>query len=219
LLDWLAGELIRHGWQLKPIHRLIVNSATYRQGTQTDAARTKADPENRLWWHRAPQRLEAEIIRDNILAVSGRLDRTLFGPGTLDEGMTRRSIYFQIKRSKLIPMMVQFDWPDSLQSMGLRVNTTVAPQALLLMNNPHVRAAARDWAKRLLPAAEKSWADAVTQSYRTALGRAPTKTELANATGFLEAQSKSYSSADARELALADFCQAVMGLNEFIYVE
>jgi mono/diheme cytochrome c family protein len=219
LLDWLADELLRNGWQLKPVHRLILNSATYRQGAQTDAARTKADPENRLWWHRAPQRLEAEIVRDNILAVSGRLDRTMFGPGTLDEGMNRRSIYFQIKRSKLIPMMVQFDWPDSLQSMGLRVNTTVAPQALLLMNNPQVRAAARDWAKQLLPAAEKSWADSVTQSYRTALGRAPTKAELANAASFLESQAKSYSSPDARELALTDFCHAVMGLNEFIYVE
>jgi mono/diheme cytochrome c family protein len=219
LLDWLAGELIRQGWQLKPIHRLIVNSATYRQSTQTDAARTRADPENRLWWHRAPQRLEAEIIRDNILAVSGQLDRTMFGPGTLDEGMTRRSIYFQIKRSKLIPMMVQFDWPDSLQSMGRRVNTTVAPQALLLMNNPHVRAAARAWARRLLPAAQTSWDGAVTLAYRTALARPPTRTERTAAAAFLDAQTRSYDTADARERALANFCQTVISLNEFIYVE
>jgi mono/diheme cytochrome c family protein len=219
LLDWLAGELFKNGWRLKPLHRLIMTSAVYQQGTRTDAARMQADPDNRLWWRRAPQRLEAEIIRDAVLAVSRRLDRTMFGPGTLDEGMKRRSVYFTIKRSKLIPMMVQFDWPDSLQSLGRRVNTTVAPQALLMMNNPQVRAAARDFAARLKPALSKSPAEAVKAAYATALGRQPDATELADAVAFLDASSAGAEEPAGRERALTDFCQTVFALNEFFYVE
>jgi mono/diheme cytochrome c family protein len=218
LLDWLAGELIKNGWRLKSLHRLIMTSAVYQQGTQSDATRMKVDPDNRLWWRRAPQRLEAEIIRDSVLAVSGRLDRTLFGPGSLDEGMKRRSIYFTIKRSKLIPMMTQFDWPDSLQSIGLRVNTTVAPQALLMMNNPHIRAAARDFATRLKPAGERSMTEAVKLAYALAIGRPPDANEQANAVAFLEAGAAGGGPA-ARERALTDFCQTMFALNEFFYVE
>jgi len=219
LLDWLAAELIRNGWRLKPLHKLIMMSATYQQDNATDPKRLKADPDNRLWWHRSSQRLEAEVIRDNVLAVSGRLDDTMFGAGTLDEGMKRRSIYFFIKRSKLIPMMVQFDAPDSLQGLGLRVNTTVAPQALYMMNNPHVRASAMDFAKKLKPLADKSPEDAVKSAYETAIGRAPTKFELADAVAFLKQESSTYDKGDALELALADFCQVLFGLNEFVYVE
>jgi mono/diheme cytochrome c family protein len=221
LLDWLAGELIRNGWQLKPIHRLLMNSAVYQQATTTDARRLAADVDNSLWWHRKPTRLEAEIIRDNILAVSGTLDPRMFGPGSLDEGMTRRSIYFTVKRSKLIPMMVQFDWPDSLQGIGQRVNTTVAPQALLMMNNVHVRSAATKWAERLL-AREKDSPQRVTTAYREALGRKPTAEESRDAQEFIAAQARSYaasSAATAEPLALADFCQTLFALNEFIYVE
>ena len=219
LLDWLAGELIKNGWRLKPIHKLIMMSAVYQQDTATDAKREKADRDNRLWWHRAPQRLEAEVIRDSVLAVSGRLDDTMFGAGTLDEGMKRRSIYFFIKRSKLIPMMVQFDAPEPQQGVGLRVNTTVAPQALYMMNNPHVRASAMDFAKKLKPLADKSPEDAVKAAYETALGRTPSRIETADATAFIRQACDTYKEGDALELALADFCQVLFGLNEFVYVE
>jgi mono/diheme cytochrome c family protein len=219
LLDWLAGELIRQNWKLKPVHKLIMTSAAYVQGGQTDDKRMKLDPDNKWIWHREPQRLEAEIIRDSLLATTGRLDKRMFGPGSLDEGQLRRSIYFTIKRSKMIPMMTQFDAPDSLQSLGLRVNTTVAPQALLMLNNPQVRASAQEFARRLKPKAEKSLADAVQSAYETALGRPPDKTELADSVGFLKQQIDSYGKAAGMEPALADFCQAVLGLNEFIYVE
>jgi mono/diheme cytochrome c family protein len=236
LLDWLAGELIRNGWRLKPVHKLIMTSATYRQRSDgvtetwsngrhrtalhslTPSLPQSTDPDNHLLWHFPRQRLEAEVIRDCILAVSGRLDLRMFGPGSLDEGMTRRSIYFRIKRSKLIPMMVQFDAPDSLQSLGRRVNTTVAPQALLMMNNPHVRASAVEFARRLKPKAEKSLASAVESAYVRALARSPTTSELADAVDFLKQQSSTYGGKEGLELALADFCQAVLGLNEFIYV-
>jgi mono/diheme cytochrome c family protein len=221
LLDWLAGELIRNGWQLKPLHKLIMTSGVYLQGDDTDAKRMQADPDNRLWWHRSPQRLEAEIIRDSVLAVSGRLDPTMFGPGTLDEDMKRRSIYFFIKRSKLIPMMTQFDAPDSLQGLGRRVNTTVAPQALLFLNNRNVRTSAVEFARRTMEATSGT-SFAIQRAYRVALGREATRTELADGLAFVEGQAKSYladKKANPRQSALADFCQVVLGLNEFVYVE
>ncbi len=221
LLDWLARELITHNWSLKHLHRLIMTSAVYMQDCSTDAKRPAVDPDNKLWWRREPMRLEAEPLRDAILAVSGRLDRTMFGPGSLDEGMPRRSIYFFIKRSKLIPWMTQFDWPDSLQGMGQRVNTTVAPQALLLMNNPHVRDNAMAFASRVMEEASGP-AGAVQRAYLLSLGRKPAPQEIRDALDFLTSQSRSYSSVggeNAERLAMADFCQTLFSLNEFMYVE
>lgn len=219
LLDWLAGELIRNGWRLKPLHELIMNSAVYQQSAERDPARQAVDPENKLLWRRTPQRLEGEVIRDSILAVTGTLDRRMFGAGTLDPEMRRRSIYFQIKRSALPPMLVTFDAPDTLTSMGQRSSTTVAPQALLLMNNAAVRRAAREWAKSFgdLPAPE-----AVKRAYTHALGRAPNEGELADVTAFLAAQTDSYTTAGKPEpasLALTDFCQSLLSTNEFVFVE
>src|SRR2546428_5105616 len=156
----------------------MLTSATYQQNGDGDARREKIDPDNRLLWHRSPQRLEAEIIRDAILAVSGRLDETQFGPGSLDEGMRRRSIYFTSKRSKLIPMMVQFDAPDSLQGMGRRPQTTIAPQALLLLNNTQVRADALGFAKRIEAGGKRSADVQIQEAFRIALGRLPEKSEL-----------------------------------------
>ena len=173
LLDFLATELIANGWRLKPIHKLIMRSAVYRQSSQFDKERAKADVDNRLHWRRLPQRLEGEIIRDSLLAVGGNLDPRLFGPGTLDPNHKRRSIYFFIKRSKLIPTMVLFDGPDSLQGVEQRTTTTIAPQALLLMNNAMVRGCAEGLAKRISLTADAGLEDAVRSGYEIALGRAP----------------------------------------------
>ncbi|MEI9895427.1 MAG: DUF1553 domain-containing protein [Chthoniobacter sp.] len=153
LLDYLAGELIRGGWHLKSLHKLIMMSRVYQESTLASPDQIAADPNNSLFSHRARQRLEGEVIRDSILAVSGQIDPTMFGPGTLDPAMKRRAIYFQIKRSQLPPMMIAFDGPDTLQSMGQRSSTTVAPQSLLLMNNTLVREAARAWVKAIGPQA------------------------------------------------------------------
>src|SRR4029453_19040455 len=190
--------------------------------SQFDAADAKIDPENLWLWRRTPQRLEAEIIRDSMLAVSGTLDRTMYGPGTLGEGHPRRSIYFMIKRSKLVPMMQLFDQPEPLVSVGGRPSTTIAPQALAFLNSPHVRGYAHNFAKRLLPSFEKSPADAIKQGYLAAIGRLPDEVELSSTIAFLTAQENSYSVAkkeNSRELALADFCQVLFGLNEFVYLE
>ena len=140
-------------------------SAVYMQGTQFDQARGHLDNENRYYWRRVPRRLEAEIIRDNLLAVSRLLDLKQFGPGTLDPNMKRRSIYFFVKRSQLIPSLVLFDGPDALQGAEQRNTTTIAPQALLLMNNAQVRICAESLAKRVAPPDGKQTADALTNAY------------------------------------------------------
>ena len=222
LLDYLAAELIRNQWRLKPIHKLMMSSAVYCQDSQHDAADAAIDPDNQWLWRYSPVRLQAEVIRDNMLAVSGTLDPTMFGPGTLNEGHKRRSIYFFIKRSQLIPSMQLFDAPEPLVSVGGRPSTTIAPQALLFMNNPQVRGYAQQLGAKLLPIAEKSWEEAVTLGYRTTVGRAPTAAELADTVAFLERQSASYAKqgkANGKALALADFSQVLMSLNEFVYVE
>ncbi len=149
LLDWLAIELVHGGWRLKPIHKLILTSAVYLESDTSDPARASADPDNLLCWHRSGKRLEAEIIRDALLSASGVLDSQMFGSGTLDETMRRRSIYFFVKRSQLVPMMTLFDAPDSLQDIALRPTTMVAPQALLMMNSPIVRGYAEGFAARV----------------------------------------------------------------------
>jgi hypothetical protein len=192
------------------------------ESSANDKAKAVVDVDDRLLWRFEPRRLEAEAVRDSILAVSGQLDATMYGPGTLDKAMKRRAIYFMVKRSLLIPMMSQFDAPDSLVGIDARPTTTVAPQALLMMNNGLVRDCATHLAERARPRAEKPLADAVRSGYLTALSRAPTEQEAADAAAFIKDQTESYrkdGKADADRLALTDFCQVLMELNEFIYVD
>jgi mono/diheme cytochrome c family protein len=241
LLDWLAATLMASpdggkqtaegrelspgngaGWRLKPLHKLIMLSAVYQQTSRFDAAKSKLDPQNQFHWRRSPRRLEAEVIRDAMLAASGELDRTQFGPGTLDDGHKRRSIYFMVKRSRLIPMMQLFDSPEPLVSVGERPSTTIAPQALLFMNNAHVRAWATSFGRRLAQLAEHTTEAAIHNGYLTAIGRPPTAAELADSAAFLKSQTESYRQAGqdrAQELAFTDFAQVLMSLNEFVYVD
>ena len=214
LLDYLATELIRNGWKLKPIHKLIVTSAAYQQSSARDDAKAKLDPDNALVWRQPVRRLQAEVIRDSILFVGGRLNTTMYGPGTLSEESPRRSIYFTMKRSKLIPSLVVFDAPDGTTSVGERPSTTVAPQALYLMNNPYVRAAAYGLAARATGDSKATDAAVVTRAYQIALCRPPTQGELADALAFLKPHAGA-----AREAALADLCQVLFCLNEFLYAE
>jgi len=209
LLDWLAAELIRNGWRLKPIHKLLMTSAAYGRSTEIVAESAARDPDNKLFWRRDPRRLEAEAVRDSLLDVGGLLDRKLYGPGTLDETMTRRSIYFFIKRSRLIPMMMVFDAPEPLVSQGGRPTTTIAPQALLFMNSPLVRKAAAGLAKQ----------GSVEKIYRRALGRLPGPKELAAADAFLSRQAESYKKDGKPDASLVDLAQALLCLNEFVYVD
>jgi hypothetical protein len=216
LLDYLASELIANGWKLKPIHRLIMTSSAYMQSSDFNEKAFVVDSENTLLWRHPKMRLEAESIRDSMLFVSGVLDESMYGPGTLDESMKRRSIYFFVKRSKLIPLMVLFDAPEPLSSMGQRVSTTIAPQALALMNNPQVRQWAKGFSGRLKG---KTFEDSVRMGYEIALGRPPSSQESKEAVKFLEEQRQAYGGANASDLALEDFCQSLLCLNEFVYVE
>ncbi len=219
LLDWLANALIANGWRLKPIHRLIVTSAVYMQDSRYDESRAAIDRENVFQWRRTPRRLEAEPIRDAMLAAAGRLDRRMYGPGSLDVEMPRRSVYFFIKRSRLIPMMMLFDWPEHLVSIGQRSTTTTAPQALAMLNSGLARHCAEGFAARV--AAGGDPASSVARAYRIAFGRDPTETEARLAAAFLAAQRSAYARdgrPDPDRSALVDLCQALIGMNEFIYI-
>jgi Protein of unknown function (DUF1549)/Protein of unknown function (DUF1553)/Planctomycete cytochrome C len=219
LLDFLAAELIRNGWHLKPIHRLIVTSETYRQSSAIDPAKAALDPDNVLIARHAKRRLEAEAIRDGMLFVSGKLDERMYGPGSLDERTPRRSVYFTTKRSKLIPMMTLFDAPDGLTALASRSTTTIAPQSLFLMNSPIVREWAESFAKGVSAKAKGSSEEAVKLAYSRALGRSPDETELRDGVAFLTTQMREHDGANGFDAALADLCQVLMGLNEFLFVE
>jgi Protein of unknown function (DUF1549)/Protein of unknown function (DUF1553)/Planctomycete cytochrome C len=222
LLDWLATDFIHNGWKMKRLHKPMVMSQTYQQASAMRDDCQKLDPLNEWQWRHTPRRLEAEAIRDSILYVSGDLDPRMYGAGSLDESHKRRSIYFTIKRSKLIPMMQLFDQPEPLVSVGNRPSTTIAPQALAFMNSPHVRGSAMSFANKLMPSMQQSFSEAVTLGYLSTLGRTPDALETAAATEFLTAQVQSYADQNlpnAQQLALADFCQVLFGLNEFVYVD
>ena len=222
LLEWLAAELVRNGWRLKPVHELIMTSEAYQRDTRAHQDAAHADPDNVLLARRTPQRLEAEAVRDSLLFVSGVLDPALFGPGTLDQASTRRSIYFTVKRSQMIPAMQAFDAPEPLVSQGQRQTTTVAPQALLLMNSPHVREWAARFAARCTPQPDTPPANAVAAAYSLALNRTPSADELADALAFIEEQTgrhRSGNSPDPRAAALTDLAHVILSLNEFIYVD
>jgi mono/diheme cytochrome c family protein len=222
LLDYLASELIANDWRLKPIHRLIMLSATYRLGSDSTPEGLEMDPADQLYWRHTRRRLDAEAVRDNLLATSGLLDKTMYGPGTLDEASRRRSVYFTIKRSQLVSSMQLFDAPQALSSTGNRPTTTVAPQALLLMNSPQMRDFAAALAKRATASSESSLEESISQAYWLALSRPPSSEELNEAVGFIQQQEATYQAAensDAATMALADFCQILMCLNEFVYLD
>ena len=181
-----------------------------------DDPRAEIDPDNQQWWYRATRRLEAEAIRDSMLAASGLLENRMYGPGTLDPNMKRRSVYFFIKRSQLVPMMMLFDWPEHLVSIGQRQSTTIAPQALAFMNNPIARMAAESLANQV---SELGQLDRV---FLSVLARKATDAERQAGLEFI-AQAhetrKAQDASQAQKMAIADFCQILLCCNEFIYVD
>ena len=166
-----------------------------------------------------PRRLEGEAIRDSVLATSGVMDPTMYGPGSRDEEMRRRSIYFTIKRSGLIPSMIALDWPEHLVSIGKRATTTVAPQALVFLNGLQMRHCADALASRLR---ETRSLDSIQGAYRSILGRRPADREREFSAAFLARQSAHHRTAgvhDPEQTALADLCQTLYCTNEFVYVD
>lgn len=219
LLEWMAGRLAEERWSLKAIHRLIVTSATYRQaGDVVDESRSK-DPDNRLIWHRRPIRLEAEAIRDALLAVSGRLDTTLGGPSFTDVGQPRRSVYLRVKRSAPDAFLKVFDQPEPVQSVGLRGVATVPTQALAMMNAPFVRKAAEGLAQRVRAGAADDTV-VIDRLFMTALARRPSEDEREKLQAFLAGRRDEAGGNQAKlDAAIVDASHLVLCLNEFIYVD
>jgi hypothetical protein len=188
----------------------------YQQGNDAPEANLQADPQNRLLWHYRPRRLEAEVIRDAILAIGGNLDPTMYGPSFL-ENVPRRSVYLRVKRSELIPFLTMFDAPEPTQSIGERISTTVPTQALALMNSPFVRQQAQRLAQRVRPTPEVPLVTAIEQAYRITLGRQPTAAERDRMQSFIETSGGNDPGRTAA--ALVEFCQVLLCLNEFVYID
>lgn len=209
LLDWLARRFIADGWRLKPLHRLIVTSATYRQAAahaDGELARRK-DPENRWLWRMNVRRLDAEQIRDAMLALSGELDLTAGGP-SVDLHQPRRSIYTRALRNTKDPLLDAFDAADPFTSTDRRNVTTTPTQSLLMINGPWPLKRAEAFAVRLRKQHAADDAAAVAQAYQLAYGRRPEPAEAEAASRFL------------RERAgLVDFCHALLNSNEFLYTD
>jgi hypothetical protein len=228
LLDWLAVEFMHQGWSVKRMHRLIMASEAYQMASQyTDSGNAGKDAENKYLWRFRLQRLDAEIVRDEVLAVSGALDRTVGGPpvfppiapeilASMSGGIWkkendgpnvwRRSVYVYRKRGLVFPLFEVFDLPDQNTSCGRRNVSTVPTQALTLLNDEFVLRQAKLFADRVREASPNNTAKQVDAAYRIALSRAPRTEEAELATEFLRTRS------------LADFTHVLLNLNEFLYV-
>lgn len=242
LLDWLATELVDQGWSVKAMHRLIMSSQTYQMASMVDSeAGLAADPENRLLWRYPKWRIEAESLRDIILDASGSLNFQAGGEGFFppipqsvrdsflngkwqmnEEGpdVWRRSVYSYFKRGLRYPLFEVFDQPNPNISCEARTTTTVATQALTLLNNEFVLGQADRFARRVHTEAGDSSPDQVARAYQVALGRVPSETELDENLGFL-ARQRDYHHAknDPALAALTDLCDVLLNLNEFVYVQ
>lgn len=189
LLDWLTRQFLDGGWRLKPLHRLILTSATYRQSAlrePPEIARLN-DPENRLLWRMNSRRLDAEQIRDAMLAVSGELQYNAAGP-SVNASQPRRTVYTKVIRNAHDPLLEVFDAPDGFSSVSQRNVTTTPTQSLLMINGPWTLARARAFAARLTNQRFDSDQQFVESAYQLAFGRQPNPDELESAVAFLQQQ-------------------------------
>jgi hypothetical protein len=229
LLDWLANRFVAEGWRFKPLHRMIVLSSAYRQASESPLEKIamEKDPENALVWKYSRRRMDAEQIRDSMLAVAGRLNREEGGPSVIvpveqelvnllykpsqwavakdKSEHDRRSIYLLHKRNLRLPMMEVFDAPDMQTSCARRESSTHAPQALELLNGTLANELSLALASRLDKEAVSPAAQ-VELAYRLAAGRPPTAKEKQIALQYLKSH------------PLREFALAVFNLNAFLYV-
>jgi hypothetical protein len=226
LLDWLAAEFVQGGWQIKRIHKLILTSQTWQQSSlhpQSSEYQTH-DAGNRLWWRAERRRLDAEALRDSMLATTGELDLQVGGPGfrpTISpaalEGLsrksaawqasspqeqTRRSLYIYSKRGLLSPMMTTFNLADATQSCGRRDVTTVPTQALVLLNNPFAHDRSATLARTILSNATKQQGQ-IQQSFSAIYGRLPSAQERNLAARHLETQTRRFKQLHRQQVSTA----------------
>ncbi|MBI1348088.1 DUF1549 domain-containing protein [bacterium] len=205
LLEWLACELVDSGWDVKHLQCLLVGSAVYQSQVANSLIDESADLDNRWLTHWQPRRLEAEVLRDAILKTSGQMDDRMGGPGVLTPH-ARRSLYFTVKRSQLVPMLTVFDAPDGTVGVAERPQTIVAPQALWFLNDPVVRNAARQLSDQIKSLSSNP-TDQVRLVYQHILQRQPQGPESELAVRFL-AESPA-------ETGLRDLCHTLYCLPEF----
>lgn len=224
LLDWLAATFIERGWSVKELHRLIVNSATYRQASTANSAAAGVDADDRLLWRFAPHRLEAEAVRDAMLCVSGQINLAVGGPSfkpfeyepfpaniyrsvdKIGAEFNRRTVYRMNVNSGKNPLLEAFDCPDPSIKAPSRRATTTPLQALALMNNSFVLRQAGHFADRVMKESSGDVPAAVGLAYRYALGRAAQRDEIGRA------------AAVAREHGMRSVCWALLNSTEFLYV-
>ncbi len=213
LLDWLADRFIRDGWSIKRLHRRILLSAAYQQSSAASPEQLALDPDNRWIGRMTPRRLEAEAIRDAMLLVAGRLDRRPGGPAGADLDRPRRSLYIQTARQDRGDFSTLFDAANPEQSVESRSVSTVAPQALFLVNGAFVQATARALARRLIEQAPDDTAR-IDRAYRWLYGRPPRPEEVTIGRSFL-----ARAAARGRDEAWFDYAHVLLCSNEFLYVD
>lgn len=238
LLDHLASQFLSEGRSIKRLIKYIVLSRTYQLSSHATSDAIEADPKNMLWHHLPPRRLQGEVIRDSLLALSGRLDRTPFGPpvpihltsfmdgrgrpgksGPLD-GSGRRSIYIAVRRNFLSPFMLTFDTPVPFSSMGRRNVSNVPAQALILMNDPLVADLAHQWGKQALERIPDKDAleERIRWMYLAGFGRSPSAAEVHAASAFLSKQVAEQGVATDDLDLWANFAHVLVNTKEFIYL-
>jgi hypothetical protein len=251
LLDYLAAEFVASGWSIKRMHKLIMTSRAYRMSsainlpnTNNNASALAIDERNLLLWRQNLRRLEAEAIRDTMLAVSGTLNPKQAGPsifptlpkevhGTQDSAgkgwvdspaseQNRRSIYLVVKRGLKVPLLECLDFANGASPVGARPVTTTAPQALMLLNDSFVQGQAAAMAERLDREAGKTEEARIHRAFRLALQRGPTMSELQAGQSLLADQrqrARHEGANDPAHVALKSFCRALLNLNEMVYVD
>ncbi len=244
LLDWLAVDFVKHGWRVKRLHKLIMLSSVYQQSskrTDNPSAEEAAvkDPDNRLLWRRPLRRLEAEALRDSILAVAGRLDLTPKGPPVMldarpdglqlpvSEGANRRSIYLLARRTWSSTFLTSFDFPNMDTTCTARVPSSSPLQSLTLMNSDFVMDNAAALAKRALDArqgASQGLDPVIRTIYEIALAREPTREETGLATEHLERERELFSRANSSDQeavmrSVESLAHMLVSSNEFLYVD
>jgi hypothetical protein len=243
LLDFLASRFVAENWSTKRLLREIVLSRTYRQSTAFAQTAAKADPENRLLWRMNRRRLDAESIRDTMLAVAGKLDRRLGGPNIDDPSVVkgsgtinpteygyvfkdyRRSVYTPAFRNRMHELFEVFDFADQNGVAARRNVSTVAPQSLFMLNSPFVMDLARAAAERSLAVRDRSDAERIEAAFRETLGRRPTEQEAYAAMAAVApkasdlAAEEASAAEEARIAAYERLFQALFGCLDFRYVE